>query len=50
LLGSVLQRSAAELVGGFHLAMLASAVACIVAAIAAFSIAPASEVDPASDP
>jgi predicted MFS family arabinose efflux permease len=50
LLGSVLQRSGAELVGGFHLAMLASAVACIVAAIAAFSIAPASEVDPASDP
>jgi EmrB/QacA subfamily drug resistance transporter len=49
LLGSILQRSGADLVGGFHLAMLASAVACIVAAMAAFSIAPAPEPDPASD-
>jgi MFS family permease len=48
LLGSILQRSGADLVGGFHLAMLASAIACIVAAMAAFSIAPASEPDPAS--
>jgi MFS family permease len=49
LLGSILQRSGADLIGGFHLAMLASAFACIVAAMAAFSIAPASEPDPASD-
>lgn len=47
-LGSILQRSGADLVGGFHLAMLASAAACIVAAMAAFSIAPALEPDPAS--
>jgi uncharacterized membrane protein len=48
LLGSILHRSGADLVGGFHLAMLASAVACIVAAMAASSIAPALEPDPAS--
>jgi hypothetical protein len=48
LLGSILHRSGADLVGGFHLAMLASAVACIVAAMAASSIAPAPEPDPAS--
>lgn len=48
LLGSILQKSGADLVGGFHVAMLASAVACIVAAMAAFSIGPAPEPDPAS--
>jgi MFS family permease len=41
LLGSVLQRSGAELIGGFHKAMLASALACAVAALAAASIVPA---------
>jgi MFS family permease len=40
LLGSVLQQSGAELVGGFHMAMLISAAACVVAIVAAFSIAP----------
>jgi MFS family permease len=40
LLGSVLRHSGAELIGGFHEAMLISAVACTVAVIAAFSIAP----------
>jgi MFS family permease len=50
LLGSILERSGAELIDGFHGAMLISAAACIVAAMAAFSIAPAPEPDPASDP
>jgi MFS family permease len=40
LLGSVLQQSGAELVGGFHMAMLISAAACVVAIVAALSIAP----------
>jgi MFS family permease len=40
LLGSVLQQSGAELIGGFHEAMLMSAVACAVAVVAAVSIAP----------
>jgi MFS family permease len=40
LLGSVLQHSGAELVGGFHMAMLISAAACMVAIVAALSIAP----------
>ena len=40
LLGSVLQQSGSELIGGFHEAMLISAVACAVAVIAAISIAP----------
>jgi MFS family permease len=38
LLGGVLQRSDAELIAGFHKAMLASAAACAVAALAAASI------------
>jgi EmrB/QacA subfamily drug resistance transporter len=50
LLGSVLQRSGADLVGGFHLAMLAAAIACVIAAMAAFSIASAAEPDKASGP
>jgi MFS family permease len=45
LLGSVLQRSGAELIVGFHKAMLASAVACAVAALAAASI----QLTPAPD-
>jgi MFS family permease len=40
LLGSLLQQSGAELIVGFHMAMLASAAACTVAIVAAVSIAP----------
>jgi predicted MFS family arabinose efflux permease len=40
LLGSVLQQSGAELIGGFHMAMLISAAACMIAIVAALSIAP----------
>jgi MFS family permease len=44
LLGNVLQYSGASLIDGFHKAMLISAAACIVAVIAAFSIAPPEDV------
>jgi MFS family permease len=47
LLGGVLQHSGVDLVRGFHAAMIASAAACLVAALAAFSIAATSEPDPA---
>jgi MFS family permease len=40
LLGTVLQQSGAELIGGFHMAMLISTAACMVAIVAALSIAP----------
>jgi hypothetical protein len=43
LLGSVLTQSGAELIGGFHMAMLISAAACVVAVVAALSIAPPEE-------
>jgi MFS family permease len=46
LLGGVLQRSGGELIHGFHMAMVVSAAACVVAALAAFSIAPTSDPDP----
>jgi MFS family permease len=46
LLGTVLQRSDGDLIRGFHMAMLVSAAACVVAALAAFSIAPTSDPDP----
>jgi MFS family permease len=46
LLGSILQRSGGDLVHGFHIAMAASAAACLVAALAALSIAPSAESDP----
>ena len=49
LLGSILQQSGAELIGGFHEAMLVSAAACIVAALAGFSIAPPPEADATGD-
>jgi predicted MFS family arabinose efflux permease len=40
LLGGVLQKSGTELIGGFHMAMLVSAAACVVAVAAALAIAP----------
>jgi MFS family permease len=43
LLGSVLQQSGTDLIGGFHMAMLVSAAACVVAMFAALSIAPPEE-------
>jgi MFS family permease len=43
LLGSVLQKSGSELIGGFHMAMLVSAAACAIAIAAALSIAPPDE-------
>jgi MFS family permease len=43
LLGGILQRSGSQLIGGFHLAMVGSAVACTLAAGAALAIAPASD-------
>jgi MFS family permease len=43
LLGGVLQYSGADLISGFHMAMMGSAVACLVAALAAFSIAATNE-------
>jgi Major Facilitator Superfamily len=46
LLGGVLQRSGGDLIRGFHMAMVVSAAACVVAALAAFSIAPTSDPDP----
>jgi MFS family permease len=46
LLGGVLQRSGGDLIHGFHMAMVVSAAACVVAALAAFSIAPTSDPDP----
>jgi MFS family permease len=46
LLGGVLQRSGGDLIHTFHMAMLVSAAACVVAALAAFSIAPTSDPDP----
>jgi MFS family permease len=46
LLGGVLQQSGGDLIRGFHMAMVASAAACVVAALAAFSIAPMSDPDP----
>lgn len=45
LLGNVLQQSGAGLIDGFHEAMLVSAAACVVAAVAALSIAPPSDSD-----
>jgi hypothetical protein len=47
LLGGVLQQSGANLLHGFHVAMMACAGACFIAALAAFSIAAAGEPDPA---
>ena len=46
LLGGVLQRSGNDLIRGFHMAMVVSAAACVVAALAAFSIAPTSDPNP----
>jgi hypothetical protein len=46
LLGGVLQRSGDDLIRGFHMAMVVSAAACVVAALAAFSIAPTSDPNP----
>jgi MFS family permease len=46
LLGGVLQRSGDDLIRGFHMVMVVSAAACVVAALAAFSIAPTSDPDP----
>jgi MFS family permease len=46
LLGGVLQRSGGDLIHGFHMAMVVSAAACVVAALAAFSIAPTSDPNP----
>lgn len=45
LLGGVLQQSGADLIDAFHTAMAVSAVACVVAALAAFSIAATTEPD-----
>jgi MFS family permease len=50
LLGSVLQRSGAELIDGFHKAMLAGAAACAIAALAAASIQPAPAPDRLAGP
>ncbi|MDB5576786.1 MAG: hypothetical protein JWR80_1962 [Bradyrhizobium sp.] len=47
LLGDILQRSGEDLVRGFHLAMMACTVACVVAALATFAITAAAEPDPA---
>jgi MFS family permease len=49
LLGNILQRSGVALIDGFHQAMLVSAAACIVAALAGFSIAPPPEADATGD-
>jgi MFS family permease len=46
LLGGVLQRSGGDLIRGFHMAMVVSALACVVAALAAFSIPPTVDPDP----
>jgi MFS family permease len=43
LLGGVLQQSGANLIYGFHIAMMACAGACFIAALAAFSIAATGE-------
>jgi MFS family permease len=45
LLGGVLQQSGGDLVHGFHIAMVASASACAVAGLAAFSIPPSPDPD-----
>jgi MFS family permease len=46
LLGGVLQRSGGDLILSFHVAMLASSVACVAAALAAFSIASTPDPNP----
>jgi MFS family permease len=46
LVGGVLQKSGGDLIRGFHMAMVASAAACVIAALAALSIPPAPDPDP----